>query len=144
MRKETKKDEIKNLLIKKGISPSVQRLKTLEYLYSYRNHPSVDMIYDSLKKEIPTLSKTTIYNVLKRFIDAGLVKEITIEGNEVRFDIFIEPHAHFKCTNCGNIFDIPYENVAFNLREINGNKIDKTEIFFFGTCKNCLKSNNFD
>lgn len=139
MRKELKKNELKNLLIKKGISPSIQRLKTLEYLYENRTHPSVDMIYDKLKNEIPTLSKTTIYNVLRRFIKEGIVKEITIEGSEVRFDVFIEPHAHFKCEKCGKIFDIPYENVAFNLKEIDGNKIKNTEIFFFGTCKNCLK-----
>lgn len=139
MRKELKKNELKDLLIKKGISPSIQRLKTLEYLYENRTHPSVDKIYDKLKNEIPTLSKTTIYNVLRRFIKEGIVKEITIEGSEVRFDIFIEPHAHFKCEKCGKIFDIPYENVAFNLKEIDGNKIKNTEIFFFGTCKNCLK-----
>lgn len=139
MRKELKKNELKDLLVKKGISPSIQRLKTLEYLYENRNHPSVDMIYDKLKNEIPTLSKTTIYNVLRRFIKEGIVKEITIEGSEVRFDVFIEPHAHFKCEKCGKIYDIPYENVAFNLKEIDGNKIKNTEIFFFGICKNCLK-----
>ncbi|MCX8095524.1 MAG: transcriptional repressor [Caldisericia bacterium] len=139
MKKELKKNELKDLLIKKGISPSIQRLKTLEYLYENRTHPSVDMIYDKLKNEIPTLSKTTIYNVLRKFIKEGLVKEITIEGNEVRFDIFIQPHAHFKCEKCGKIFDIPYENEAFNLNEIEGNKVKKTEIFFFGICKNCLK-----
>ncbi len=138
MRKELKKNELKDLLIKKGISPSIQRLKTLEYLYENRIHPSVDMIYDKLKNEIPTLSKTTIYNVLRRFIKEGIVKELTIEGSEVRFDVFIEPHAHFKCEKCGKIFDIPYENSSFNLKEIHGNKIKNTEIFFFGTCKNCL------
>lgn len=140
MRKELKKNELKDFLIKKGISPSIQRLKTLEYLYENRTHPSVDMIYDKLKNEIPTLSKTTIYNVLRRFIKEGIVKEITIEGSELRFDIFIEPHAHFKCEKCEKIYDIPYENDAFNLKEIDGNEIKKTEIFFFGICKNCLKN----
>lgn len=138
MKRESLKKDLKEILIKKGISPSVQRLKTLEYLYKNKTHPSVDMIYDDLKNEIPTLSKTTIYNVLRRFIKAGLVKEITIEEGEARFDILVEPHAHFKCKNCGKIYDIYYPNEAFNLKEIDGNKIDVTEIFFFGTCKNCL------
>lgn len=139
MNEKFKKSELKNILIKRGISPSVQRLKTLEYLYKNRTHPSVDMIYDELKNEIPTLSKTTIYNVLKRFVKEGIVKEITIEGSETRFDIFVEPHAHFKCINCGNIYDIEYENDAFYLKEIDGNKVNSTEIFFYGICKNCLK-----
>ncbi|MDI6861684.1 MAG: Fur family transcriptional regulator [Caldisericia bacterium] len=138
MKEKVKKSELKNLLIKKGISPSVQRLKTLEYLYKNRTHPSVDMIYDDLKNEIPTLSKTTIYNVLRRFVKEGIVKEITIEGSEVRFDIYIEPHAHFKCEKCGKIYDIKYENQAFYLKEIDGNQIKNTEIFFYGICKDCL------
>ncbi|MBC7195350.1 MAG: transcriptional repressor, partial [Caldisericia bacterium] len=57
----------------------------------------------------------------------------------VRFDIYLEPHAHFKCEKCGIIFDIPYENEAFNLKEIDGNEVKRADIFFFGTCKNCLK-----
>jgi len=55
--------KLRKTLKEKGISPSVQRLKVYEYIMSHRNHPSVDMIYDDIKNEIPTLSKTTVYNI---------------------------------------------------------------------------------
>ena len=44
------------------IKPSFQRMRIFEYLITHRNHPTVEMIYKSLVKEIPTLSKTTVYN----------------------------------------------------------------------------------
>ena len=53
------------LLKEKDISPSIQRIRVLEYLQNSKNHPTVDNIYNDLIKEIPTLSKTTVYNILK-------------------------------------------------------------------------------
>jgi Fur family transcriptional regulator, peroxide stress response regulator len=48
-----------------SIRPSYQRIRIYDYLTSMRNHPTIDMIYSSLIREIPSLSKTTIYNTLR-------------------------------------------------------------------------------
>jgi len=134
-------NRLKKTLIEKEISPSIQRIKVYEYLLSHRNHPSVDMIYEGIKDEIPTLSKTTVYNILKLFIEKNLVKAITIEGNELRFDAYIKPHIHFKCEKCGNIYDFEMEDEIYNKKEIDGNKILECNIYLSGICKNCLKNN---
>ena len=55
------------ILRDKAISPSIQRIKILEYLDTHRTHPTVDEIFTSLIPVIPTLSKMTIYNTLKLF-----------------------------------------------------------------------------
>jgi len=132
--------KLRKTLKEKGISPSIQRLKVYEYLFSHRNHPSVDMIYDSIKDEIPTLSKTTVYNILKLFMKNDLVKSITIEGNELRFDAYTKPHAHFKCIKCGDIYDFEIDEEIYTKKEIEGNKILEHHIYFLGICKNCLKN----
>ncbi|MGB9843680.1 MAG: Fur family transcriptional regulator [Caldisericia bacterium] len=132
--------KLKKTLKEKGISPSIQRLKVYEYLFSHRNHPSVDMIYDNIKDEIPTLSKTTVYNILKLFMKHDLVKSITIEGNELRFDAYTKPHAHFKCIKCGNIYDLEIDDEIYSKKEIEGNKILEHHIYLLGICKNCLKN----
>lgn len=134
-------ESLKKILREHKISPSIQRLMVLNYLVKFRNHPSVDMIYNYIKEEIPTLSKTTIYNILKLFIKHKLVKPITIEGDELRFDTYVEPHIHFKCIKCGNIYDIEFDTDIFKIKEIDGNKVINSEIYLFGICKNCLKNN---
>ena len=63
----------------KGIKPSYTRVRIMEYLVANRSHPTADEIYNSLVGEIPTLSKTTVYNSMNAFVQAGLARVITIE-----------------------------------------------------------------
>lgn len=58
-----------NYLKEHGIKPSYQRMKVFQYLVDNHNHPTVDMIYKALCPEIPTLSKTTVYNTLNLFVE---------------------------------------------------------------------------
>ena len=97
-------------LTSNNIKPSLQRIKIFEYLYENKDHPTVETIYSDLVGAIPTLSKTTVYNTLKLFIDNGITHTVTIEDNEVRYDAIMEEHAHFKCNDCGNVFDVEITN----------------------------------
>ncbi|MDD5601190.1 MAG: transcriptional repressor, partial [Actinomycetota bacterium] len=70
------------ILKEKNIKPSYQRIKILEYLILRKNHPTVDEIFKDLIKEMPTLSKATVYNTLDLFKRSGLARVVTIEDNE--------------------------------------------------------------
>ena len=72
-----------------------------------RDHPSVDNIFQALSGEIPTLSKTTVYNTLSLFSEKRIASSITIVNNELRYDLLKEPHAHFQCEECKRVYDIP-------------------------------------
>ncbi|MDR7855294.1 Fur family transcriptional regulator [Tissierella sp.] len=136
---ENLSQELKN----KNIRLSHQRLKVLEYMTNNRCHPTVDQIYNDLHKEIPSLSKTTIYNTLKTLIEANLVKIINIEDNETRYDIVTNNHGHFKCQSCGNIYDFEINIDSFNSKDLDYFKIDSKDIYFKGVCPNCCKEDNY-
>ncbi len=129
---------IQEFLIEKGINPSFQRLKIYEYLKKADFHPTVDNIYNELIKIIPTISKTTIYNTLKLFVEKGIAQTLTIDENEVRYDCNTEPHAHFKCIKCGRVYDVMLSNVDFNYDYVDGHKVLDCHIYLRGVCKNCL------
>lgn len=139
----------KEILDKKGIKPSLHRLKIFEYLSEHPlDHPTVDTIYQNIHSEIPTLSKTTIYNTLKTFIDKKLIRAITIEDNEVRFDVFTNPHAHLKCVQCNNLYNVNVDSVLFSkfFKENNTDQHDifEAHIYLRGICNKCLdKQENF-
>lgn len=102
------------------------------------------MIYDEVIKQIPTLSKTTIYNTLKTFSEKGLVSSITIEDNEVRYDADLTFHGHFKCIQCGMLYDIEMDQMSFDKRlsvsrKIQGHYITERQVYFKGICKRCSK-----
>lgn len=121
-----------------NIKPSVQRIKIFEYLHNNRNHPTVDNIYCDLANEIPTLSKTTVYNTLKLFIENGITSALTIDGNEIRYDAVMKEHAHFKCRTCNRIYDIEINNLELKNSQLAGFKVGETNIHLIGKCKICL------
>ena len=133
--------DIKDRLKEKGISPSIHRVKVLEYLLTKDSHPNVQTIYKDLYPHIPTLSKTTIYNVINRLKEFNLVRELRIEETEVRYDWQVEPHAHFKCNSCGDIYNIDYKCSMFKIETVDGHFIEQRKVNFIGTCKDCLKKN---
>ncbi len=126
----------------KKISLSYQRLKVLEYLYRNQCHPTVDQIFIGLKKELTTLSKTTVYNTLKTLLDAGIVRIITIEDNETRYDIEIKNHGHFKCESCGTIFNFNIDMEPLAPEELNHFKINDKNVYFKGICPGCINKIN--
>jgi Fe2+ or Zn2+ uptake regulation protein len=130
-------ESIKRILLENGINPSFQRLKIYDFLITNPCHPTVDMIYNKLIEEIPTLSKTTIYNTLNLFQNKGIVIGLTIDENEVRYESNLNPHAHFKCTLCNCIYDIPIEYPQMNADSIDGHRITEKHLYLKGICRNC-------
>lgn len=139
----TNMEELKALLKEKGIKPTYQRLKILEYMSNnLNNHPTVEMVYDKLHNDIPTLSLTTVYNTLNNFLEKRLVYGVTITGTEVRYDSNTDYHHHFLCKECGQIIDIdvkcPYAEGKKSI--VSGHRIDEIHGYFKGICKDCSKS----
>jgi len=133
MRFESLKEKLKN----RNINLSYQRLKILEYLAENQCHPTVDQIFTDIQKNIPTLSKTTVYNTLKKLVEEGLVRVINIEDTETRYDINVEDHGHFKCENCGNIFDFSINMDSLISNELDDFKIYDRHVYFKGICPQC-------
>lgn len=124
-----------------GIKPSYQRIKIFQYLVEKRNHPTVDMIYKALCPEIPTLSKTTVYNTLNLFIEKKIVNVIVIEENETRYDSVMSVHGHFKCEKCGRIFDVNINKGTIEEKALKDFEIKEQHYYFKGICKDCANNN---
>lgn len=127
-------DELKN----KKIRLSHQRLKVLQYLTQNYNHPTADQIYNGLHDDVPTLSKTTVYNTLNSLTEAGLVRVITIEDNETRYDINTDNHGHFKCESCKKIYDFDIDIDSFVTHELDAFEVKDKNVYFKGICPKCL------
>lgn len=122
-----------------GIKPSFARMQVYNYLMTSKDHPTVDTIYNALVDTIPTLSKTTVYNTLKIFMDANLVKSLNLYENEKRYDIIEDNHSHFVCEKCDNIYDIPYEDTNLLPEGYEKFKITEKQILLKGICESCSK-----
>jgi len=93
-------------LREKGLSPSPQRIAIYDFLKNNAIHPTVDTIYQAVLQELPTISRTTVYNTVKRLAAVGAIQEVIIEDGELRYDANISSHGHFKCLECGAVYDL--------------------------------------
>ena len=131
-------DTFAEKLIAHNITPSRQRLLILKYLVENQCHPTVEQIFSALRGQIATLSKATVYNTLNLFIEAKLVRPLTIEDKETLYDIVMENHGHFKCSACGGIINFAVDIdrfVADDLREFH---ITAKNVYFDGLCPACI------
>lgn len=125
-----------------GIHPSIQRIAIMEYLMKHPIHPTVEDVYTSLHKNIPTLSKTTVYNTLRLFSENGAATMLTIDERKVCFDACMSPHAHFMCNCCGKVYDIPLTEQmapALHTEALQTFQVDEMHIYYKGTCRECIK-----
>ncbi len=129
-------------LVNYNIKPSVQRIAIMDYLLKHATHPCVDEIYTALCNEIPTLSKTTVYNTLKLFVEHGAVRMLTINEHNTCFDGNVGLHSHFLCKTCGKVFDIPFaENAEETDRLVRkGFEMEEIHHYYKGTCPDCVKN----
>lgn len=131
---------LEQLLKIHNIKPSHHRMRVFQYLLEHKNHPTVDMIFRDLVEEIPTLSKTTLYNTLNLFVERGIVNMVNIEENESRYDPDISLHAHFKCAYCSQIYDIHLEVSGLELSGLEQFEVSESHVYFKGICPICIKN----
>ena len=132
--------QISNKLTRYEIRPSLARTQIYKYLIEKRNHPSVETIYLALQNQLSTISKTTVYNTLKLFVDKRIVNTLGIEDNELRFDADVSSHGHFKCVKCNGIFDFELELDSIQTSGLKGFELQDYHLYIKGTCRLCKAS----
>ena len=124
---------------------SRQRECILKDLQSRRDHPTADMVYESVRGSFPNISLGTVYRNLSMLAENGTILKISTENGPDHFDGFTNPHTHFICKSCGDVIDMDYvpdENVVKNASATFSGIIDEYKLQFFGKCKECLSENN--
>lgn len=122
-----------------------QKKAILSYLKSVYTHPTAEMVYDALKKDLPNLSLATVYRNLNQLAEQNQIFKLEI-NNEFHFDGDLQEHQHGVCHSCGLIIDIFDKNLnAYALKKASNTEgfiPKKANIFFEGTCANCAKINS--
>ena len=120
---------------------SRQRECILKKLQSRRDHPTADMVYESVQVEEPNISLGTVYRNLSFLTENGQILKISTGIGPDHFDGFTEAHNHFVCRKCGRVLDLDYvadeKIIAYASKNFNG-EIKGYDLQFYGTCEDCL------
>jgi len=104
---------VSTLLEQHGIRPTQQRVKVAEILLAAPTHLTADQLLASLRQAPGRVSKATVYNTLKLFVENGLARQIHLDPDRCVYDSSITPHHHFQNVETGEMIDIAPEQLAF-------------------------------
>ncbi|GAE31150.1 peroxide-responsive transcriptional repressor PerR [Halalkalibacter hemicellulosilyticus] len=117
-----------------------QRHAILEFLFESMTHPTADDIYKALEGRFPNMSVATVYNNLRVFKEAGIVRELTYGDSSSRFDSVTSDHYHVICNECGKIVDFHYpglDEVETLAEHVTGFKVLNHRMEINGICPDC-------
>jgi len=105
--------EYRKLLHKAGLRPTRQRMVLGCIMFAKGNrHLTAEMIHDEALREGIPISLATVYNTLNQFTDAGLLRQIGVDGTKAFFDTNPTDHHHFFLHDVDALVDIPDSAVS--------------------------------
>ena len=104
-------DAVKQCLERSGLRCTPQRYAVMAFLMEQNSHPTAAEIFEAVNRVDPRSSRATTYNNLRDLVEAGLVREVAIEGRAARFDAKGLRHHHFVCDRCGAVEDMEWYDV---------------------------------
>ncbi len=89
-----------------GVPATLQRVAIAEVLFARPIHLRADEVLERVRETLPDMSRATVYNTLRIFREAGLVKELVVDAERIVFDSNTAPHYHLYDVDTGSVLDI--------------------------------------
>jgi Fur family iron response transcriptional regulator len=91
-----------------GLRPTRQRLALSGLLFAGPDrHVTAEMLHDEARGRGYDLSLATVYNTLHQFTEAGLLRQVVVDGDKTYFDTNVSEHHHFFHESDRRLVDIP-------------------------------------
>jgi len=104
--------DVAELLRGAGLRPTRQRVALASLLFAEGDrHITAEWLHEeALASRVP-VSLATVYNTLHQFTEAGLLREVAVEGAKTYFDTNTSNHYHFFCERSGQLLDIDTDEI---------------------------------
>lgn len=106
--------DVVGMLRNSGITPTHQRIKIGEVLFSCKQHLSAEQVLAAVNQDDGEVSKATVYNTLGVFAQHGLVREVIVDPSKVFYDSNLSKHHHLYYSDTGDLEDVADESVEIS------------------------------
>jgi Fur family iron response transcriptional regulator len=104
---------VRAMLRTAGLRPTRQRMALASILFAQGNrHISAERLHEEAMSERVPVSLATIYNTLHQFTEAGLLREVIVDGSRTYFDTNTSDHQHFFIEGENKVIDIEGDNIG--------------------------------
>jgi Fur family peroxide stress response transcriptional regulator len=126
-----------------GFQLTVQRRVILEAMLLRNDHPTAEQICDTIRAEVPEISRGTVYRTLESLVQLGAIRRAHHLGPAARFDSNTDQHHHLVCVRCNRVIDFEdarLDNLPLPDRQRTGFRVTDYSIHFTGLCAQCQKA----
>jgi Fur family peroxide stress response transcriptional regulator len=138
--------EFQSLCRKHHLAATHQRRTIYDTVMSMHGHPSPELIYDKVRKKIPSISLATVYKNVRTFLDSGMLREVSMHHGSLRVEPNESEHYHLVCTRCRQITDLDPECVRVHpltkKRSLKGFQVTRIAVDVLGICATCVTEEN--
>ncbi|MDH6142452.1 MULTISPECIES: Fur family transcriptional regulator [Kitasatospora] len=134
----TDRDAAIQLLRDVGLRVTSPRLEVLQLLTA-EPHQDVESITAAARDRLGTLTSQAVYEMLRNFMETGLVRKFERPGRTAVFELAGAPHQHAVCHRCGRVANVEVEAPAAPKAALRGWRVDDTEVVYHGECPDCRK-----
>lgn len=107
--------DVKAMLRGVGLRPTRQRMALGWILFGKGDrHLTAEMLYEEATRAKVPVSLATVYNTLHQFTEAGLLRQVPVDGSKAYFDTNASAHHHFFVEGSDELLDIPGAEVLFD------------------------------
>ena len=90
-----------------GLRPTRQRIALADLLFAKGDrHLTVEELHEEAVEAGVPVSLATVYNTLHQFTEAGLLREVAVDGAKTYFDTNVGDHHHFFIEGENVLMDI--------------------------------------
>jgi len=136
----TLEQQLVTALREKGKKVTPQRRYIFQALdaESHR-HPTAEEILHIVRRTLPDVSLTTVYNTLHNLVEMDLLRQVDLGEGMTRFDANTDIHHHLLCKRCGKLVDIhrQFKNISLPESDAQGFIITSHQVIFEGICPDC-------
>lgn len=121
---------------------SKQREAIRQYVMQSMEHPTAQEVYQGVMHEFPQISLGTVYRNLMQLTESGEFRLVDVGDGISRFDRNAGNHQHFKCTECGRIYDVESvepDKLEGALTDALPGVPTSYSLTLFGLCDQCLR-----
>jgi Fur family iron response transcriptional regulator len=104
---------LRSMLRRAGLRPTRQRVALGWLLFGKGDrHLTAEALHEEAGRARVAVSLATIYNTLHQFTDAGLLRQVAVDGSRTYFDTNTSDHHHFYVEGDERLMDIPGPEIA--------------------------------
>lgn len=119
-----------------------QREAILRVMRETHRPMGAEEIRRAARLHAPSLALATVYRCLRQMAVQKQVVTVEYPGQSPLYELATgEEHAHFLCSGCGKVFDLPGPTELPAPPKLPGGfKVDGYEVTYYGRCRDCQSS----